>query len=63
MFFTTLAMLEIDRTKYKTWKQTQGFLTSENRFVDRIEGGKIAAKAGQVSEDKAGFTIYSEDLY
>jgi len=45
-------------------KYTQGFLTNKNRFVDRIEGAKIALAAGQV--DKLEFSrdrLYSEDLY
>lgn len=39
----------------------QGFLTSKNRFVLRMEAAWIAFKAGQVSERKR--TLYSEDLY
>jgi hypothetical protein len=39
----------------------QGFLTSKNRFVDRIEGGKIAFEVGQV--DKPTDTLMSEDLW
>lgn len=42
-------------------KYTQGFLTSKNRFVDRIEGAKIAKQANQIG---SGITVlYSEDLY
>lgn len=39
----------------------QGFLTSDNRFVDRVEGGKIAFKAGQTF--KLIDYLFSEDLY
>lgn len=39
----------------------QGFLTSDNLFVDRNEGAKIAINAGQVNEDVD--VLYSEDLY
>ena len=39
----------------------QGFLTSKNRFVDRIEGGKIAFEVGQI--DKPTDTLMSEDLW
>lgn len=38
----------------------QGFLTSENRFVDREEGAKIHIANGGVCNFKE---LYSEDLY
>jgi len=41
----------------------EGFLTSKNRFVDRIEGAKIALKSGQINELKYGKQLYSEDLW
>lgn len=43
----------------------QGFLTSTGRFVDRIEAGNIAIKAGQwrITEEDSGRPLYSEDLY
>jgi|AntRauTorckE6833_2_1112554.scaffolds.fasta_scaffold00137_37 hypothetical protein len=39
----------------------QGFLTNQNRFVDREEGGKIAFEAKQTKELKEH--LFSEDLY
>lgn len=42
-------------------KVIQGFLTSDNLFVDRTEGAEIAINAGQVKEDVD--VLYSEDLY
>ena len=42
-------------------KSIQGFLTTENRFVDRLEAGKIAFDAGQISAPTS--RLYSEDLY
>jgi len=39
----------------------QGFLTSKNRFVDRIEGAKIAFDANQINSQI--HVLYSEDLY
>lgn len=39
----------------------QGFVTSDNRFVDRKEGGEIAFKAGQI--DELTDCLFSEDLY
>ena len=41
----------------------QGFLTSENRFVDRKEALKIAKKAGQVDKPLNSKYLISEDLY
>ena len=46
----------------------EGFLTSENRFVDRVEGLVIAATAGQLQDPDAcwGRTtkeLYSEDIF
>src|SRR6056297_1520437 len=41
----------------------QGFLTNKNRFVDRVEGGKIALQSNQIKELKWGNKLYSEDLY
>lgn len=40
---------------------TQGFLTSTDRFLDRIEAAQIAFEAGQISDPK--FKLFSEDLY
>ncbi len=48
----------------KTMEQveyTQGFITSKNCFVNRIEAGEIAFKAGQTKERKGQLT--SEDIY
>ncbi len=39
----------------------QGFLTSQDRFVDRIEAMSIAIKAEQTT--KTSGKLYSEDLY
>jgi hypothetical protein len=43
------------------WKITQGFLTSDDRFVDRTEGGIIAFNAMQTRDLKS--LLFSEDLY
>ena len=47
--------------KLKGIEEIQGFMTNENNFVDRIEGGQIAFKSGQTSELKT--MLFSEDLY
>ena len=41
--------------------EVQGFITSDNRFVDREEAAEIAFNAGQISSPKK--ELYSEDLY
>lgn len=42
----------------------QGFLTSENRFVDRKEAWIIAKRENQIKKQSGGYgTLYSEDLY
>jgi hypothetical protein len=42
----------------------QGFVTEEGRFVDRVEGGRIAIAAGQIKELKYHHEdMFSEDLY
>lgn len=42
----------------------QGFVTSRGRFVDRIEGKKIAAAAGQLLERASTSSkLFSEDVW
>ena len=45
----------------------QGFITSDNRFVERKEGMKIQKRAGILSAEKdggyRGDILFSEDLY
>jgi len=51
--------LEISRT------ERQGFITSKNRWVDRLEALEIARKAGQIitGEGNSKLGLFSEDLY
>ena len=45
-------------------EEVQGFLTDTNRFVDRIEGAKIALACGQIDKlNYSNFKLFSEDLY
>lgn len=44
-------------------EDTQGFLTSQDRFVDRREAFQIAFKAKQIEGGKLSGELYSEDLY
>jgi hypothetical protein len=41
----------------------QGFITSKDRFVDRVEGNEIAISAAQVFGNMQGDELISEDLY
>lgn len=41
----------------------QGFITSLDRFVDRLEGNIIAMAAGQALHNIEGDELISEDLY
>jgi hypothetical protein len=45
----------------KNKKAIQGFLTSDDRFVDRKEAGEIAFKAGQT--ECLRDCLFSENLY
>lgn len=53
---TGLRSVEIEVGEY-----IQGFLTSQNKFVDREEAAIIAFNMKQIVEEKK--TLYSEDLY
>ena len=41
----------------------QGFVTNTNRFVNRVEGMKIAREANQIIAETTFPELYSEDLY
>ena len=53
------------KPQYQAGEEIQGFLTNKNRFVDRVEGLKIALASNQVLDlnDVRGNVLYSEDLY
>ena len=46
-------------------EREQGFLTSNNRFLDRAEAGKLAIKCGQIEKMNyfGGKELDSSDLY
>lgn len=57
-------LYEIAEPDYDKQKVIQGFLTSKNRFVDRVEAFKIAVKMKQtMKEYEEGKILFSEDLY
>lgn len=41
----------------------QGFITTDGKFVDRLEGARIALGSGQIVELGWPPNLYSEDLY
>lgn len=43
--------------------ETQGFVTDEGKFLDRIEAGKHALACGQLKELEHPPDLYSEDLW
>lgn len=49
------------KVKDEDWVIKQGFITSDDRFVDRKEAGQIAFDAGQIK--KMTKRLFSEDLY
>ena len=59
--FAQLPALKFTIEDMKRYDVIQGFLTSEDRFVDRTEGGQIAFKSGQTKELVE--TLMSEDLW
>lgn len=57
---TTLTNLKM----HELGRSVQGFLTDQNRFVDREEAVKIAMESGQIEESKYNEKcLYSEDIY
>lgn len=54
-----------NRQQISKIKRTQGFITSENRFVNRKEALTIALENNQVKNKTQlrGNELYSEDLY
>ena len=59
IIFSILKNEDYKRTDYGDL--VQGFLTSDNKFVNRKEGGRIAFKANQIV--KKTDCLFSEDLY
>ena len=57
-FYTTMVLKSM-----KQFMNIQGFLTSKNRFVDRIEAKKIAYNASQIDSLDGNKELFSEDLY
>ena len=61
IYLTVADILKKDYKEHTFDDGVQGFLTSDDRFVDRKEGGQIAFDAGQTA--KLTECLFSEDLY
>ena len=42
---------------------TQGFITSEGRFVNRVQAYQLAWLAKQIISDRTGPDLFSEDVW
>lgn len=52
------------KKQYQCQPYEQGFITTLNRFVDRIEGLEIATREKQIAHKHGNpGTLFSEDLY
>lgn len=60
-YMTVVDINEVPLKRKAFLNNTQGFLTSDDRFVDRREAAKIAIDAGQVKKHIS--ILFSEDLY
>ena len=45
------------------YMSTQGFITSHDRFVNRVDAMEIATAAKQVGQTQKAGELFSEDLY
>jgi hypothetical protein len=59
--FPQIGGLVRERQELGIFEKEQGFLTSNNRFVDRTEAAKIAIECKQVQKETE--YLFSEDLY
>lgn len=54
----------IKQLKDNGFEETQGFLTNTNKFVNRIDGLKIAINANQILKKNPCYEkLYSEDMW
>lgn len=53
----------VEKGENSVGETVQGFVTNENRFVDRSEAMKIARSANQIISDTNFPELYSEDIY
>ena len=58
--YTMVSVTGLRSVEPEVGEYVQGFLTSKNRFVDRVEGGIIHRSNGHPTDFE---DLYSEDLY
>ncbi len=65
--YATISWLKDETESNKIFNlSVQGFVTSEDRFVDRAEAYRIAKAAGQLlhdAHDRSNLILISEDIY
>jgi hypothetical protein len=59
--YTTLFILSGKRSC--DYKNIQGFLTSKDRFLDRVESYHLAVKSEQIKDDSEIKSLHSEDVW
>lgn len=57
----TMGLRTVLRGENSVGQYEQGFLTNDNRFVERAEAAKIAFKSGQIKIEKT--YLFSEDVW
>jgi hypothetical protein len=57
----TMGLRTVINGKNSVGEYEQGFLTNDNRFVDRAEAAEIAFKSGQIKIEKT--YLFSEDVW
>ena len=57
----TMGLRTVVHGENSAGKYEQGFLTNDNRFVERAEAAEIAFKSGQIKTEKT--YLFSEDVW
>ncbi|TFD15514.1 hypothetical protein E3T26_06950 [Cryobacterium sp. TMT1-21] len=58
-----LGFIDVEDRSQRIYSEMQGFLTSENRWVNRKEGMQIAIDANQLDYKEQFPELFSEDLW
>lgn len=61
--YTMVSVTGLRSVDSEVGEEVQGFLTSLNRFVDRVEGLEIARLAKQIKHNDHIVQLHSEDLW
>lgn len=57
----TMGLRTVERGENSVGEYEQGFLTNDNRFVNRSEAADIALQSGQIEEKRR--YLFSEDVW